>query len=423
MIRPARLPGELAPSALFFKALDKKFAIFFQGRKSGAPGLRPRPAAGLRLCAGPGGGSARAAVQDSGASPPCRAARRGRPRRFALPPPRFAAPGRAGAGRAGRSYQLREDAAVPARRRSGLTRPRRGSYSGWERPRRRGRAASAAAGSPAACSWWRAPAAGGSSARSRAGSVQIRSCTCPLWTVRIRWFCPKALMQIGAPFCASQQSSLPESYMFIDAASFQQSPDRKPFKNLLSLFESHHFVITPHDAAGVAVTAAIGTANAVANAIALIVVFIFSPLCFGLRLVCARPPWPRFLHMPETEAGGKCGTSPQAPRRRWRAAGDARGAGAPAGAPNPHCSAAPEPPPASPIRGSGRRVRTRRASVGAAGWRMRTSWTSPHPPDFAPLSRSRCRNRIFAWRLLPSSSLWIAGPSKNSFPCSIPTIL
>ena len=233
----------------------------------------------------------------------------------------------------------------------------------------------------------------------------------------------------SARFCACQQISLPESYICMDAPSLQQSLDRRPFQKLLSLFDSHHFVTTPHDAAGVAVTAAIGTANAVANAIALIVVFIFSPLFFGLSLVCARPPWPRLLHMPETEGVCKCGTSSQAPRRRWRAAGDARGAGAPAGAPNPHCSAAPEPsPPASPLRRAGRRVRTRRASGGAApcraaGWRMRTSWTGPHPPHFAPLSRSCCRNRTGSLMRLPSSSHWIAHPSKISCPCSIPTIL
>ena len=90
----------------------------------------------------------------------------------------------------------------------------------------------------------------------------------------------------SARFCASQQISLPESYICMEAPSLQQSLDRRPFQKLFSLFDSHHFVTTPHDAAGVAVTAAIGTANAVANAIALIVVFIFSPLFwleFGLR--------------------------------------------------------------------------------------------------------------------------------------------
>ena len=90
----------------------------------------------------------------------------------------------------------------------------------------------------------------------------------------------------SARFCAAQQILLPESYRLIDAPSFQQSLDRTPFQNFLSLFDSHHFVTTPHDAAGVAVTAAIGTANAVASAIAVIVVFIFSPLfwfVFGLR--------------------------------------------------------------------------------------------------------------------------------------------
>ena len=157
--------------------------------------------------------------------------------------------------------------------------------------------------------------------------------------------------------------------------------------------------------------------------------FHFQSPFFGLSLVCARPPWPRLLHMPETEGVCKCGTSSQAPQRRWRAAGDARGAGAPAGAPNPHCSAAPEPsPPTSPLRRAGRRVRTRRASGGAApcraaGWRMRTSWTGPHPPHFAPLSRSCCRNRTGSLMLLPSSSHWIARPSRISCPCSIPTIL
>ena len=103
----------------------------------------------------------------------------------------------------------------------------------------------------------------------------------------------------SARFCASQQISLPESYICMEAPSLQQSLDRRPFQKLFSLFDSHHFVTTPHDAAGVAVTAAIGTANAVANAIAVIVVFIFSPL-FWLAFGLVRLPWPRFLHMPET---------------------------------------------------------------------------------------------------------------------------
>ena len=195
----------------------------------------------------------------------------------------------------------------------------------------------------------------------------------------------------SAPFCAAQQILLPESYRLIDAPSFQQSLDRTPFQNLLSLFDSHHFVTTPHDAAGVAVTAAIGTANAVASAIAVIVVFIFSPLfwfVFGLRAA----PMAAFPSHARKRGGG--GSVAHRRRRRGGAGTRPEMPGAPAGAPHPHCSAAPEPPPASLMSRAGLRLRTRRSSGGVAPC---GSARRGRPRRFAPWPRfaasGRCGRR------------------------------